>query len=90
VGDQEHRGAALAQQLDRRHGGADARVVGDRAGGQGHVQVGAHEDGASLHIRVANARLRERPASHLAGGVAQAPTAAGSSTFAASSTQRFE
>jgi hypothetical protein len=36
-------GAALEQQLERGQGGADARVVGDPAVLERHVQVGAHE-----------------------------------------------
>ena len=35
---------AVGQPVDRRLGGADPEVVGDRVPVEGHVEVGAHED----------------------------------------------
>ncbi len=80
---EDDRCAALAQQLDRRQGAADPGVVGDAAIVERDVEVDPDERAPALGRRVADARLAER-------GVAAQATAAGSSTFAASSTTRFE
>ena len=81
--------------------GADAHVVGDLAVVERNVQVGPDEHRLPPHVGIAHTGPVESPArgdagigllSHRRALVAQAPTAAafGSSTFAASSTQRFE
>ncbi len=83
VGDADHGGASLPQQLDRRQRGADPGVVGHLAVFERHVEVDPHENAPAVDRRLANGRLGEAQA---------VPTAAGfgSSTFVASSTQRFE
>ena len=87
--DQDRHRAAFAQQLDRRQRRPDPGVVGHEAVVQGDVEVDAYEDAPALDVGVADARLAERPPGRPGLG-GQAPTAAGSSTLAASSTQRFE
>ena len=79
---EDQRGAALAQQLDRRQGGADAGVVADPPVDKRNVEVDADEHAPPRDLGVANARLAEAQAA--------AGTALGCSTLAASSTQRFE
>jgi hypothetical protein len=82
MGDEDERSAALAQKLDCRQRRGDARVVGDAAVVvERDVEVDPDESPPRVRGRVANARLREASAQ---------ATAAGSSTFSASSTQRFE
>jgi hypothetical protein len=45
-------GAPLAQRLDRRQRGADARVVRDPPVGERHVEVDAHEHPLALDVEV--------------------------------------
>ena len=89
VRDQDDRGAALAQQLDRRQRGPDPGVVGDPRPPSESATLKSTRTStrAPVHRGVADARLRERPSP---GTAAQAAARAGSSTFAASSTKRFE
>jgi hypothetical protein len=88
VGDQDRACPALAQQLDRRQRGADPGVVGDLAAplavAQRNVEVHACEHACPLQRGVADARLGEPAA------LVQAAAGSRSSTFAATSTQRFE
>jgi hypothetical protein len=70
-------GPALAQRLQRRKRGADAGVVGDRAVLERDVEVDPDEDAFPAEV----AEVAERPHDW---------AAAGTSTFCASSTTRFE
>jgi hypothetical protein len=83
VRDEHQRRFALAQQLDGRQRGANPRLVLDLSIGERDVEVDADENAPALHGGVPHARLVEAQL---------VPTAAGfgSSTLAASSTQRFE
>jgi hypothetical protein len=52
---QHHPRAALQQQLDGRHRGLNAGVVGDPPAVQRHVQVGPHQHPLAGHVQIANA-----------------------------------
>ena len=54
MGTEDHRAAAFEEVGDGRQGGADARVVGDAALLQGHVEVDAHQDALAFHRVVAD------------------------------------
>ena len=58
--DADLRRAALEQELERRQRGADARVVGDAAALERHVEVGADEHGLPRDLGVAD-RPRAAP-----------------------------
>ena len=81
VGDEDQRGAALAQQLDRRQRRADPRVVGDPAAVERHVEVDPDQHPLAGDVGVADA---------LPWRSSRRPPAAAQRTLPASSTQRFE
>ena len=59
VAHEDDLGALVLEVLDGGDGGAHARVVGDDAVLQGHVEVNAHEDALARDVRVANGLLGE-------------------------------
>src|SRR5690606_11425114 len=65
VAHQDHAGATLEGELDRRQSRDDARVVGDLAVGHGHGEVHAHEDSFAGEVEVGDAQLLETHGSSL-------------------------
>ena len=57
---QDDRGPRVEEQVDRRDGGPDARIVGDPAVGQRDVEVDANEDPFAGDVRVADGELVHR------------------------------
>ena len=60
-------GAALEQQRERRQRGADARVVGDLAVLERHVEIRADEDGLARDVGVADGTRLAHQAATAAG-----------------------
>src|SRR5437763_578616 len=59
---EHHRAASIERVLNRRQEGADARVVGDRAARDRHVEVDADEDALAREVEVANREFHRRSA----------------------------
>ena len=60
VAGQDDRGPRVEEQVDRRDGGPDARIVGDPAVGERDVEVDANEDPFAGDVRVADRELVHR------------------------------